>query len=286
MNAGPHQARYECDDCGKRFPARPLPDCCEFCSGRTLTELDPVPDDSVRIYCLWCDFESVIHKDDAVHPFAYAEGRAKLHSSKGGHMVRWESEFSFQEESSDDGMRSCGRLESEEELQEWLEEQFEKHGWTAIREVSPHSSSDRADLIVNHDRYGWMGIETKYFKRDGGAKIAEAHHQITKKYRGKKYIGNRINLWVFCPYFYGLNADDPFQINQQWMRARLSKEFFSKHGIGFIDLDRSDLLIDFGHSMPVEKIPVDGDEGGRYRNPVDMGEIREGVEEKMDKYEY
>jgi hypothetical protein len=47
----------------------------------------------------------------------------------------------------------CPRFQNEDELQDWLEDEFEKAGWTAIREVTPHSSSVRADLIVNHEGY-------------------------------------------------------------------------------------------------------------------------------------
>jgi len=241
----------------------------------------------MRVYCTDCDFETVISTDDADFPKKLAEGRANLHSAQKGHFPRFETEFGWREEGEPAANRICGQLESEEELQSWLESYFESQGWTAIREVSPHNSSVRADLIVNHDKYGWIGIEAKYFKRDGGAKIAHAHHQIINKYRGKKYLGEKIELWAICPYFYGINRPSGLGANQQRLRCRLIREMFCKHGLGYIGLDtRNDLLIDFAYSRPIAKIPVNLDEESRHYENVDIVEITESVEKKIEKYDY
>lgn len=187
----------------------------------------------------------------------------------------------------DGGMQLCGELESEEELQVWLEEFFENNGWTAIREASPHRSNVRADLIVSHDEFGWFGIEAKYMHGDGGGKIATAHHQITQKYRGRKYLGERIEHWTICPYFWGVNSpDNPPSHVQQATRATFTREFFSRHGIGYIDLDRYQLLLDFAYSKPWAKVPVGGDYLDKYVEEVEIERIAESVSRKMDKYEY
>lgn len=187
----------------------------------------------------------------------------------------------------DDGMQLCGVIESEEELQEWLESLFEDSGWTAIREVSPHGADCRADLIVGHDEYGWFGIETKYFRNDGGAKAADAHHQITQKYRGKKYIGRRINCWVVCPYFYCYNTDDyDMKQQQQKMRAEFVRELFCRHGIGYVNLDRWQLLLDFAYSQKYAKVPVGGEYLSEYIENVDVERIRSRVDEKRQRYSY
>jgi len=284
--------RYECESCGIRFATEISDPACERCGRPTdvLTEIDPVPENSIRVYChsKSCDFEVVVHEDDADFPARLAEARAKLHSSQKLHPTRYEQPHGWPDETEEDERRICGRLESEEELQVWLESYFEKHGWTAIREVSPAHSDVRADLIVNHEDYGWIGIETKYFKSDGGAKIAKAHHQITRKYRGKKYIGKRINLWAICPYFHGINSQrHGMGGNQQRLRGKIIREMFCKHGMGYIGLDTStDLLIDFAYSKPIAKIPVNGDEDSRHYENVDIDAIKESVQDKMEKYDY
>lgn len=290
MTTDQSPTRYECDVCGIRFVTELPNPACERCGrpGDVLTEIDPVPENSVRIYCNSCDFEEVVHEDDAYFPVELAEARAKLHSSQGGHPTQFERPYGWPDEPEENERRTCGRLESEEELQVWLENYFEEHGWTAIREVSPAHSSVRADLIVNHEDYGWIGIETKYFKNDGGAKIAKAHHQITRKYRGKKYIGKRINLWAICPYFHGINSHTHrIKNSQQRLRAKMVREMFCKHGIGYIELNtRSDLLIDFAYSKAIAKIPVNGDEESRHYENVDINAIRESVQDKIERYDY
>lgn len=157
-----------------------------------------------------------------------------------------------------------------------------------MREVKPAHSSVRADLIVKHEKYGWIGIEAKYFKRDGGGKAAKAHHQITRKYRGKKYAGrNKIDLWAICPYFHGRNNERNrlgYRPHQQ--RANMIREMFCKHGIGYIDLTRSELLIDFSFSKANSKIPVKDDEESRHYENVDADAIRENVQDKMEEYDY
>ena len=174
---------------------------------------------------------------------------------------------------------------SENELQRKLEQHFENHGWVAIREVSPHGSNVKADLIVEHDSYGWFGIETKYFSRDGGAKLADAHHQIVSKYRGRRYIGNRINLWAICPFFTGYDSDEWHRQRAEW-RSDFVREFFCRHGVGYVNPSRSPLLIDFAYSTASYKVPVDTDRQTRHHENVDIDRIRSSVKRKIEEYQY
>jgi hypothetical protein len=205
----------------------------------------------------------------------------------------------------DAGMELTGVLDDEEELQQWLEQAFEECGWTAIREVSPHRSNFSADLIVNHDRYGWFGIETKYIRRGAGSggahQMAKAHHQIVQQYRGKKYIGNRINLWAVCPYIRYFNTEDGGEYYEQRNEIAHTKTFFDLSGIGWIGLDTYALSMSFVESQGYGRVPVGKlaqsekvqQNRSRYRNSVerwrrecDMDRIRESVRRKTEKIHY
>lgn len=165
----------------------------------------------------------------------------------------------------------------EDEMQEWLENEFESAGWTAIREVKPHHSRCRADLIAQHDEYGWIGVECKYMSSPrNGRKVGEAIDQIVNKYRGRKYVGNRIDLWAFCPYYY---KDDARKQPQQTIR-----ELLCYFGIGVIELDKSGLIINFDHSDRDKKIKVsqltDWDDGREYGS---IDAIQTAVEPKLER---
>jgi len=160
----------------------------------------------------------------------------------------------------DHGMELCGVLDSEDALQEWLESAFEDAGWTAIREVSPVGSNYRADLIVQHDDYGWFGVETKYIgSSQGPIDMAKAHHQIVEKYRGRKYINTKIDLWLVCPYIkYGTadySPDDNWR-RQKWNQIYHMRQFFQHVGIGWINLDYYSLDLDFIEADSAGSIPV------------------------------
>lgn len=173
-------------------------------------------------------------------------------------------------------------IESEDELQEWLKSYFEDQGWTALREVSPDWSDDSADLLVKHTDYGWFGIETKYFRpEDGGRKLANAHRQILFQYRGRNYLNNTINLWALCPYF-----DDSARPHARVSsHSQFIREFLCGHGIGYIDLRRNDLLIDFAYSHPEAKVPVGGPSISKYQDSVAMPYIHDKVESHIEQLE-
>lgn len=251
-----------------------------------ITDEEPM-NDVYRAYCEECDWTIEITDDDAQLPRRYVHGVANCHEAQGCGYSTQVEEPPVRDEL---GMRQTGRLDSEEELQLWLEEYFEDNGWIAIREVSPHYSSYKADLIVSHDDYGWFGIETKYFEGDGGGKMADAHHQITRKYRHQHYLGEKISLWAVCPYFSGLHAAGEYSNSrQQQGRATLMREFFCRHGIGYIDLDSSNVKIDFAMSSKETKVPVGGEYEkylDEYREKVDMDHIREMVSRKCERFDY
>jgi hypothetical protein len=246
-----------------------------------------------RVYCREddCGFERVFSDDSSdeySNPERAAYAHGYLHESKrSGHWCRVEC-LSDQnvEQPRDGGMILCGELDNEDELQQWLEDYFEEHGWTAIREVSPHNSNQRADLIVQHDDFGWIGIETKYFDGDGGAKAAKAHHQITRQYRGKTYLTDRIDKWAICPYFWGIKSPDYIAYEQPKYRSTFIREFFCRHGIGFIDLERRDMLIDFAYSDLEMKIPVAGPQYEKFIEEVDIQKIEKYVSKKRSEYDY
>lgn len=184
------------------------------------------------------------------------------------------------------GNRHLGVVRSEEELQEGLKGLLDSSGWNAQRELSPDGSEYRADLLAEHPDYGVVGIETKFFKNSGGAKAADAHHQIVSKYRGKKYGGQEVNLWVICPYFVGKNGGSFGRRNQQRTREKVIQEMLCRHGIGYLNLAKNNLLFDFAMSDRAKKIPVSGPNYEKYERAVDIDEIRESVSRKVKKYNY
>lgn len=235
-----------------------------------------------------CDWEVDVHQNDADFPKPFANARKLLHESQKKHPAKLINVADDRFESPEDGgMKLCGEVSCEKELQEWIEEFFEENGWTAIREVSPHGSNKRADLIVSHDEFGWFGIETKYMDGDGGRTLAEAHHQITRRYRGRKYIGQKIDRWAICPYWWGINSPDYVEKHQQQRdRATYTREFFGRHGIGYIDLDRWQMLIDFAYSKPWAKVPVGGEYVEQYYEDVNIEKIDGSVQNKIGEMPY
>jgi hypothetical protein len=253
----------------------------------------PIDRGDWRVYCVEpeCSFERILRSnesDEIEDEERAAHAYGTLHESKNRkHLCEVESLADKEVDNPrDGGMTLCGELRSEKELQEWLEQNFEKHGWTAIREISPHNSTRRADLLVEHDDYGRIGIETKYFDGDGGAKAAKAHHQITRQYRGRTYLTDRVNKWAICPYFWGINSPDYISYQRPNIRSEFLREFFCSHGIGFIDLNRPDMLIDYAYSDRAMKIPVAGARTEKYVDAVDIEKIEDYISRKRSKYDY
>lgn len=157
------------------------------------------------------------------------------------------------------------------ELQEWLKQQFRSYGWKAIRETSPAGTDYRADLIVHHDNWGWIGIECKYMSSPrNGKKVGEAIEQILYKYRGERYpiADQQIDLWALCPYIENVPVTG---INQT------IRETLCHLGIGI--LWPGDMMkIDFSYSSSDTKILLGDEEGEQYG---DRDRIREMVQKKI-----
>jgi len=220
------------------------------------------------------------------HTARYAFAVGLLHEdAKPGHFTDvWENEDDRL--SNHLGNSHLGVVRSEDELQEGLQRLLDSSGWNAQREVSPDSSEYRVDLLAEHGEYGTVGIETKFFKNSGGAKAADAHHQIVSKYRGKEYGGQKVDLWAICPYFAGKNGGSFGRRNQQRIRETMIREMFCRHGIAYLDLSKSNLYLDFAMSDRSKKIPISGPKIGKYEQAVDIGEIRDSIRRKIDKYDY
>jgi hypothetical protein len=181
-------------------------------------------------------------------------------------------------------------IDDEEQLQFWLKSRLKENDWRVTREAKVRNSLNRADIIAEHPQFGSLGIETKFFARDGGAKVADAHHQIVSKYRGQHYYTHgTVDLWAFCPCFKYMHREDLSDINGFYQkrgvkRQQFAREFFCRHGIGFISLDRKDLRADFNHSDRECKIPITAFH--EYDHETDIAKIQDLVGRKMEDFDY
>jgi hypothetical protein len=149
------------------------------------------------------------------------------------------------------------RFDSEEELKDWMEAKFESNGWDCIREVKPDYSDYRVDLLLLHEKFGPIGVEVKFLEPgDSAGVIADAHRQITEQYWDKKYFGERVLLWAVCIYEKWLHNDKEggWRDSHVDARARFTREFFCRYGIGVLRLGRYAEL-DFNYSNTAHKIP-------------------------------
>ena len=129
------------------------------------------------------------------------------------------------------------KFESEQGFQDYLEGEFERAGFTAIQEVSPHHSQYRADLLLLHDEFGPIGLELKFLT--GGSDAGKAHQQIVRQYAGKKYVGRRVERWAVAPYIHKLHGaekrherDRAFQVG----KLEALEHFFHRYGIGTLNV--------------------------------------------------
>ena len=194
--------------------------------------------------------------------------------------------------------------QDEDDLQRWLAKQFDDNGWYVERELESQSSEGRADIVAKHDEYGWFGVETKFFDNTGGAAFADAHHQIVKKYRNERFLGEDILAWSVCAYFPEMRrdilGDDDLLGNRAKHISKFMREAFCRHGIGYIHLDKWVTEMDFGYSNSWAKVPisyqtVDNDKPwdtgyeGRFserKEEADAEKIRARIRRKMKEYPY
>jgi len=167
---------------------------------------------------------------------------------------------------------------NEDEFQEWLQHTFRSHGWKAFREVSPSGTDYRADLLVHHDNWGWIGIECKYMSSPrNGKKVGEAIEQIVTKYRGEEYPPGtgEVDLWAMAPYF-SKDGGSTTGITQT------IREVLCHFGIAVLWPQERSMKIDFAYSSSETKILL-GDERGR--DYGDIERIRAMVSKKRDAFE-
>lgn len=174
-------------------------------------------------------------------------------------------------------------FDTEQELQDWLEEKFENNGFTAIQEVSPHNSQYRVDLLLLHDEFGPIGLELK--RLTGGSNAARAHQQITRQYSGKKYIGKTVKKWAFVPYMPKLQHEQDNRSRENFQRGKLEvlEHFFQKYGIGVLNLhSRPYARIKFGntteHMLPAFGMARDIHPGS---TDYDLNSIEERISERL-----
>jgi len=162
-------------------------------------------------------------------------------------------------------------FDDEDDLKDWLKKKLENNGWKVRREISPKGSQVRADLLIKHEKIGWIGIEAKYLTSlRNGKKIGEALDQILYKYRGEDYLtAGEIDLWAVSPYVEN--------INQTGIKQSI-REILCHFGIAILWPHHPDLMIDFAYSDRDTKImgtdPLDDHYG-------DIERIREMVDKKI-----
>ena len=180
-------------------------------------------------------------------------------------------------------MKKIGKLSDEDELQIYLKEQFERQGWTVMREVNPDHSNLRVDLLLSHDTFGRIGIETKYVqKTDGDIILAEGHKQITRRYWNEKYQDEKILLWALCPYLEGEYENEKSDYHRTLLKRRhqAAGSFCNQYGIGYLQLTTHYTSINYAAHVPELRIPafpVEDDIPYRSYETVNIKSIRNSV---------
>lgn len=252
------------------------------------------PEDTVWVVACGhqCGFVRYITADECEETKELAYGVASLHNATG---CRWPRPQYVGPETPDDrhdGLRLCGYHDDEDSVQAWLAESLRDAGWRAEREVEPRESNHAADVVAEHDDLGLIGFEVKFFDSDGGGKAADAHHQITRKYRGRRYplFGNRrVNAWAFVPYYVTGSRFETAMSQQTAIR-----EFMWRHGIGDVDLTRPYGIADFVNSKPEGKVPLFAEDKhgyetetlDEYRESFDREYLDDFLARKMEDYDY
>jgi hypothetical protein len=191
---------------------------------------------------------------------------------------------------------ALNNLDDEYDLQDYLQSELEAEGWRTDDEVSVRkdlsqplsdlSTTGRADIVAEHPDFGTLGIETKFFRKNGGAMLADAHHQIVSKYRGQNFkTFGTVDLWAICPCFkpmYDEDCDDWYTTRGRERRS-LTKSLFCRHGVGYVSLHARELFANFNHTDSEFKVPFNQEHD--YYNP-DMKKIREMVRRKMSEFDY
>lgn len=176
-------------------------------------------------------------------------------------------------------------FDTEQEFQDFLERKFEENGFTAIQEVSPHRSNYRADLLLMHDEFGRIGLELK--RLTGGSDAGRAHQQIVRQYSGKRYIGERVNLWAFAPYMPKLQYSimtEGRSTKFQGGKLEVLEHFFQRYGIGVLNVHEATYArLKWGSSREymLPAFPMKRDFPERQKTEYNLESIRERVSERL-----
>jgi hypothetical protein len=178
-------------------------------------------------------------------------------------------------------------FDTEQAFQDFLEKKFEENGFTAIQEVRPARSNYRADLLLIHDEFGKIGLELK--RLTGGSDAGRAHQQIIRQYAGKRYIGDRVYLWVFAPYLPKLQSaeeTDQWERSTWFQRGKLEvlEHFFQRYGIGVLNVHESGYArLKWGHTAEhmLPAFPLKTEIPDRNKKEYKLDSIRERVAERL-----
>lgn len=145
----------------------------------------------------------------------------------------------------------------ESEYRIWLADKFREFGWDAWEEVKSNDGTSRADLVVEKEPWGVIGIELKYADKLTPRYWAGALKQI-KKYESKSF-GLGIDNWAV--------GSDQSELagrrHQQAMRNyEVFKQFFNVLGYGWLRTERVFSIV-FNYSNPAVKVPI-ADIGYKY----------------------
>lgn len=192
-------------------------------------------------------------------------------------------------------------IESEQELQDFLQRGMESNDWTVLREATVatvDNSSYKADIVAQHDAIGWVGIECKYVT--GGPVIAaKAARQIFEKYADKKFINHRVTAWGVCLYGNRFKQPDPdadtfttadeYEAVYQKQRTRCrqiqatTQRILNGFGLGWVTITQSRILMEFlpsGADVQVPLFQTNGDIPQRRWDDFDMDRVEELARER------
>lgn len=169
--------------------------------------------------------------------------------------------------------RFVPRMNDEEDVQRYLKQFFEVCEWDVYTEVNSDDGERRADLIVEDEVE--IGIEVKHWNGTRSASCLQDVIDQVFTYMDKKFMGSSIRYWAICPYLDSLDKAEP--------PVSYVTETVNQWGIGYLNLDRAHLYIDYQHGENKAKIPIGQQsedytirrEAEKYFETSDLAYIRE-----------
>jgi hypothetical protein len=136
-------------------------------------------------------------------------------------------------------------VDDEDDLVDFTTEQLEYHGWSCMTETKPDRSDYRADIVANHDRYGWLGVEAKCSPNPRPA-FAEAFKQVTEQYWNREFAGKPILMWAILIW----------DKEAEWLTPTgLGLSFIWRYGLGLFYGTQFN-TVKFKHNQQALSIPV------------------------------